>query len=268
MKFKEWFQLDEVRFKGLMRQWKAMNPNVPDYVLHQMYTNHLAPGMSQAIAPAMTAQEPTSYLPAGETDPKAKTMYHRPKMTPRYSPNTSSLNKKIDSPSQVIDRKNYIQGVNWTPKPIMVELRPDFLEPASLSRLVFTRFGYNPVDAQVRNDTARFQIQGQLASQRQNGENEPIILIKLGDNYYELLEGYHRTASYLLQGAPREDLEAIRQGKMNDLNYRMWKPVRVKAYVGSHDASQLPSSQPQYSPVPLSDPEATTLQKPPTPRAA
>lgn len=202
MRFSEWLKIDETRFKGFYRQYKQDHPNVPAYVLKQTYTNHMSPGMNRSIS--------------------------------KNSPNLNSM------PSQLMQKKNAISGVNWNKKPQIVVISPLSFNDETLNIFRVWKFGMKPNDNLVRNDTNRFNIQGQMAAKIPEGENEPIIMVRDG-NKFKLIEGFHRVMSYLLSmhspdaGAPEDHIEYLRSGgDPTKLDFSKWKPVKIKAYLGGN----------------------------------
>jgi hypothetical protein len=227
MKFREWLAMDETRYKGLMRQWRNQHPNVPDYVLHQMYINHISPNMRTAMRNSQTPIEPTMIdLSTPHPDGNQVPAGRMPTLKQSFSPHSTNLVQNI------IRNKNYVKNVEWIKEPVVVDLHPLDLDPTSLYRLVYVRFGFRPQDMQIRQDSQRFNTHRQLATAIPQGANEPIILIKASADHYELLEGYHRAASYLLQGAPPEEIEKLRHGDIANLDFTKWQPIKIKAYVG------------------------------------
>jgi hypothetical protein len=263
MKFREWLQL-ETRYRGLMRQYRNMHPGVPDYILNQMYSNHISPGMNSIMKqqpsgepiPRSAAPRAThAYYPSEET-PQSQAASNTPPQTKNntiaYTPTTTpSQNSAKPHITNLMQDKDLINGLQWSPKPMVVQLHPLYLEPDSMNRLKFVRFGFAPKDNMIRQDSQRFDTQRQLAAKKPEGQNEPILLVQLGQNYYQILEGYHRSAMYLLQGAPQEDIEALKNGNAN-VDFGRWKPVKIKAYVGQRQQNQMmPNAQQPYGTVPM-----------------
>jgi hypothetical protein len=244
MKFKEWLKLDEARFKGFLRQYAQQNPDVPKYVLKQMYINHLSPNMRVAIEPYMRMQTPTvNYVPDQNApfEPNAHTTaWHSQSHidTPKSVVDSTlkqtgvSVKPHPDAPSQLIRMVNLIDGVHWSPKPTVVSLSPTDFDDETLSIFYQWRFGFRPRNDLVRNDKERFDIQRNLMINRQNGKNEPIILVKIDDKY-KLIEGFHRTMNYLLSAAPPEHLQLLQAGRPLSISaLSSWGKVPIKAYIG------------------------------------
>lgn len=274
MKFKEWHQLDEARFKGFMRQFRAKHPNVPEYVLKQMYQNHLSPGMNRAIAPAMAAQnstidgeQPEDLPPEGSPfDPTQSTII-RPRPTPRRRrmtpPALPSPGLSPSLPSEIMNDRDLISGVKWTPKPVPVTVGPMDFTQETLDIFLRWKFGMKPNDKQVRNDTERFATQGKMAAERPEGSNEPVIMIREGGKY-KLIEGFHRTMSFLLsahdpsKGAPADQIQFLQQGgNVYDLDLSKWQQVKINAYVGERQLNA-PTSYSWPRPTPNNSGDMTT----------
>lgn len=233
VRFKSWF-LDEARFKGFERLFRATNPNLPRYVASQLYQNRLGPNLGRSIKQGFNPISKTVDMPSdNQNDPLAATVAYQPKDTfvsPRPSPN------------EMIANTAYLKGVIWTKKPILVKITPLSFDNNTLNLFKTWHFGFSPKDHAVRNDTARFDIQRNKLVDQSEGENEPIILVKENDKY-KLLEGYHRTMLNLLcphddtRGAPPDQIELLRQGNVNHVDFTKWLPVTIKAYVGKRENS-------------------------------
>lgn len=261
MRFSEWLRLDEARFKGLWRQWKQAHPNVPDYILHQMFINHVGPEMGRQVRPWLNRtpqtsgpiQTPVNTPPAGNNADPMATAAHVPAPDPdatasmlpivgnvraRGTDGASMTTKpSINTPSSVIKGVRHIDGVQWKKTPQVVSVTPISFESASLHRFRMAKFGFQKLDNMVRNDRARTTAQTDLAAKRGQGENEPIMLVMNG-RQWELLEGYHRTMSYLLslldpkKGCPPDQQELIRSGQLDQLDFRQWTPDPNGGWVG------------------------------------
>jgi hypothetical protein len=230
MKFKEWVKLDEVQYKGLWNRYRQQYPGVPEYVLKQIYINHISPGMKQNLSSHQTQQMPQS-TPREKMDADVATAGHASGSKSPTAAYISPDSPNISSPSDLIAQKDIISGVNWNKKPQVVAVSPLSFDERTLKTMMSWRFGFSPVE-RVNNDAARTQKQRSLAAQRQEGSNEPIIIIDFGNGKYQLVEGFHRTASYLLQGAPPEQVQFLQSGQMDKVNFGQWKPVSINAYVG------------------------------------
>lgn len=229
VRFKSWF-LDEARFKGFERLFRATNPNLPRYVAGQLYQNRLGPNLGKSIKQGLNPINPTLDIGTLEpNDPQAATVAYQPRATfasPRPSPN------------DLIANTEYLTGVMWTKKPVLVKITPLSFDQHTLHLFTTWRFGFSPKDYAVKNDTARFDIQRNKLINQVEGANEPIILVKDNDKY-KLLEGYHRTMLNLLcphddsRGAPPDQIELLKQGNLNGIDFTKWLPVIIKAYVGT-----------------------------------
>lgn len=225
MNFKDWFILNELRYKGFQRQFLASNPSLPRYVANQLYQNKLSPSLGNSIKLQINPIAQTvDFDPSG--DQKHSTIDYKFNSKPRLSP------------SNLLSNTDYLKGIVWTKKPTVVKLSPLSFDDNTLHLFKLWRFGFSPKDYAVHNDTERFNIQrNQLLSQPE-GENEPIVLI-YDNGKYKLVEGYHRTMVRLLcahddtKGAPPEQIELLKSGNINKLDFNQWQPVLVKAYVGN-----------------------------------
>jgi hypothetical protein len=262
--------MTEGSMDGMLRQLQQQHPDIPPYVLKQMWINHVKPGMKQAINPYMVGQTPTlNYMPP---DPQAGTInYEAPQQAVmNNSPaGKQEFPRKLNSPltmpdknlpSQILNSKGSVgdidwRHVNWMPRPAVIPVSPANFDDYTLDKFKQWRFGFSPKDNRVRNDSARFQTQANLASQRGDGTNEPVILVRGHDNNkYRAMEGYHRLMSHLVaahnnnEGAPPDQIELLKGGApATQLDLAKWKPVPVQAYVGVHQGdpeAQSPASLP------------------------
>jgi hypothetical protein len=249
MKFREWIKLDEIRYSGLWKQWKEKNPGVPDYVLRQMYMNHVSPEMTQSLqqlSPQLNSQSPpqngmqTAQYFSDPPNPAAATAAY----IPHAGDQQSNLSPNL--PSQVINQTNMLSGINWSKKPEVVTVSPMSFDQQTINTFLKWGFGYHTFN-RVRDDANRTEKQRKLANERKEGENEPIIMIDLGNGQYRLMEGFHRTASYLLQGADPQEIEFLKQGRMDMLNLGKWNPISIKAYVGKSAAQNNSPANPYIS---------------------
>ena len=257
MKFKEWINLDEVRYGGLWAKWKAAHPNVPDYVLKQMYINHISSGMRNEIDPDWQSKKKSNQQ---SNDPTTTYLANPPQSsTPSNSQTTTTVgwmpkqpqqanNIYNNLPSDIMRRRDMLSGISWNKKPQIIDVNPLSFDQRTLKTFLSWQFGYNALN-HVRDDAGRTQTQRQLASQRKDGENEPIIMIDLGQGIYQLIEGFHRTSSYLLQGAPPDQLELIKNGQTANLDFSKWRPIKIKAYIGRKANTQNPYIVPQNAPA-------------------
>ena len=91
------------------------------------------------------------------------------------------------------------------------------------------RFGMRE-EKQIRNDLFRTNKQKELMLQR-GQDNEPVCVTSTVKGY-KLLEGWHRTMNYLLQGAPPDQIEILRNDYIRNVVFNKWTPVKIKGYVG------------------------------------
>lgn len=270
MKFRD-FLLGEERYKGLRRMFDKAQPHTPAYVRQQMYNQTIAPKMKNALADnelALKSQQGNgnagvdtatgrkiSTLAANksEYDPESTITAIPPE---GQQPQTDAFPYKDPKtlPSSIIGNPelNHLHNVRFNPKPQRVTISPAHLEDNTLSRLRMVRFGMKP-SKQVSNDEARFGLQSQLADERGEGSNEPIVLIRQNDGKYKIADGYHRAASYLIKGAPRVDIEEVKKGDFSYVNFANWRPVALMAYIGfprNMNPVEMPSSPPPHAVMP------------------
>ena len=228
--FKHWLKLNEIRFKGLHRQFVKSHPEIPKYVGNQIYQNRIVPDFSKALKSHSASTNPYSPSYSNEDPNLAPTVAYQanaPENTPR------------PSPAGMLSRSQYLNDIVWPSKPVVVNLSPLDFDPTTLSVFINWRFGFSPKNHAVRNDSQRFDVQRQLLKAQQEGDNEPVIAIKEG-NKYKLFEGFHRTMMLLLspddssKGAPQDQIEILRQkGNTENLDFSRWTQVPVKMYVGT-----------------------------------
>ena len=270
MKFKKWLSLDEARYKGLQRQWDASNPDAPRYVRQQLYNALVSPAFKRALAAPQYRSPPPSPQDT-HVDATAPTILVGANSPPNSPGEVRYNGPRPNSVSKVMDDNDFIQNVRFSKKAQAVTIGPLSLDSGTRSRLETVRWGLNPRNDLVRNDAARHALHQTLASSRGEGANEPIVLVRMGENSYDILDGHHRTASYMIRGAPREDIEAIKAGDFSRVDYSKWRSVTLRAFVGFPKSSQhmsLPVSSPPMSSPPLADPEPTMLNHIPRPAAA
>ena len=219
MDFKEWIQLDEIRLKGLHRMFKQEHPNMPKYVQNDLYTSRIAHS------------------------------FNKSKST---SSNTSKLT--ASSPSDIFKWAN-LKDIQWNKAPELLKGqwgRIDGVTPADFDqdtqwRFIDRKFGMRE-EKQIRNDAARIEKQKELMAQR-GDNNEPICVIQTTKGF-KLLEGWHRTMNYLLQGAPPDQLEILKSGYAYDVNFSKWKPVKIQGYIGhGNDMRAAYAGTGQYTPL-------------------
>lgn len=225
MRFKDWMQLDESRFKGFKRQFQQQYPEIPTYVANQMYQDRFGPQMGQVANHAANVLQ--QQIMMSDTPPALQqTLAHIP--PPQNQSPTDILSNSGD----------WLQGVNWIQKPVTITVGPFDFDERTQALFRHFRFGFNPQDDRVRDDSNRHRTQRSLAQFRKAGQNEPIIAIR-ENGRYRLISGFHRTMSYLLsahdakQGAPADQVEILRTGgDIRGLDLNRWRPVPLKAYIG------------------------------------
>jgi hypothetical protein len=225
MNFKEWLDINEARLKGFQKQFLRMHPNMPAYVAHQLYTNKLGPALAKSIK-NYDAVRPTILAPQSPVGPLSPTVDH----------DSFVVSSPMPSPHELLNDE-FIKSIQWEKKPKVIELSPLDFDEGTLGLFLRWRFGFAPKDNLVRNDSNRFDVQRQMLADRIKEDNEPIILVKDG-NKWRLLEGYHRTMTYLLwphepqPGAPPDQMAVLEKGDDNKLDLTKWARVPIKAYIG------------------------------------
>jgi hypothetical protein len=261
MRFREWLRLDEIRWKGLHRQYQQQNPEVPPFVLNQMYRSIIHPTVKRALAPWLEKPEPEQATQAGNrqvrtyrtrpvgTQAQDPTTHVRPPAEPTHAdgdntlaspstprPTTNAKAAPPQSPSDMmrntVRQGDFLSGNQFPKRPMQISISPAMLDADSLSRMVSVRFGLLPNDRRVYKDTERFDKHRGLAIQRGEGNNEPIILVRKWNGKYELLDGYHRLSAYFLQTMPPEYRDAVRNGDFSNVDFSTWPSSTVNAYIG------------------------------------
>lgn len=224
MKFRD-FLVSEIN-KGLARQFQQEHPNLPKYVAKQVLQNRVAPlwrntvvsksptvGWTDNRHPKLKAMQQTMiYSPATENDPS--------------KPTYKSLGDmfKDNSVSSIANRNNW--------KLELVELHPLQFTQDTINAFLNHQFGSSPsLSKGVKNHDERMQVQSALAGER-GEENEPIIMVREGDKY-KMQEGWHRLYSYLTKfSAPPKELEKIHRGQSHTVDFNVWRPIKIRAYIG------------------------------------
>lgn len=230
MDFKNWFNVNELRYKGLWRQFKQDNPNIPVAAAKDIYNNRPAHVMRRMLAAHQHAVAPTTAYMSASTDNPTTGFQPMSNITVKDSSNL---------PTQILSHHSY-KDYQWTPKPIVVQVTPNDFSSSTLGIFLARRFGFL-TDNHVRDDANRMKMQGQLMNTRGAGENEPVIMIKRDDNKYDLIEGWHRTMNYLVYdgddkyGAPNDQIALLKNASMpvNDIDLNKWRPVPIKAWLGT-----------------------------------
>lgn len=204
--FKNWI-INEIRYKGLYRMWQQKNPEMPKYAQHDLYTHNFGYAMRHLLKNT----DDTSMNQGG---------YTRDNNSPIPS----------NSPDRIFDSKRAkeIKDIIWAKKPQIISINPNDIEPETLDIIKYRNFGYKAFE-QIPRDAERTETQRKLTNT--NGKNEPVIIVKTMTGY-KLVEGWHRTMSILLQGAPPEQLEMVKKGDYSKVDFSKWAPVKINAYIG------------------------------------
>lgn len=210
MKFKEWF-IKEAN-KGLMRYFKQQRPNLPDYVAKQVLQNRIAPLWPNVVA----SKQPT-------TSPLQPTIILPNQSKPTYSNIQDMLGD--ESIGSISDNKNWILKV--------IDVHPLIFTPDTIQAFLSHQFGSSPsLNRGIKNHEERMNTQSALSAER-GDQNEPIIVTQKGDKF-KMQEGWHRLYSYLMNfSAPPEERQKIQNGKIHEVDFAVWKPVKMRAYVGN-----------------------------------
>jgi hypothetical protein len=220
MNFKEWLELNEVRFKGLRRMFDKEHPDMPKYVKNDLYNNRVAFTMKRLMGDQ--GNVPTIGM-GGSSG------YNR----------TSSDKIPSDSASRIFNGASF-KDHKFEQTPIIINVSPLDFNEKCLRIMMKRLFGYQP-EKHIRDDEERSERQRDNVSSE---PQEPIIVIKGKDGKYELLEGWHRTMASLVfdgddnNGAPPHHIAMLKSGKFvptEELGH--WKKVALKAYIGSKHLS-------------------------------
>lgn len=206
--FLEREELAESRFKGFKRQFVGANPGLPQYVANDLYNNRVGYSLGKRLKKDMGVAPTTGNLGDQETTPS------------RIMP--TGVTKDI------LGSHGNFQNITWS-KPMVINISPKDFDEDTLRIFLVRQFGFNPTE-KIRKDAFRTTTQRELLVNR-GANNEPIIVVKNG-NKYKLLEGWHRTMSYLVSQAPPDQIDALKQGDATQLNFARWKKVPIRAYVG------------------------------------
>jgi hypothetical protein len=211
MNFKEWFA-NEQRFKGLKRSFDNQNPDMPSYVKKDLYNTRIAHTMNK-----LTKNNTSSG--------SFNSGFER----------TSTSLIPSDSATKIFQSSEF-KNLKWNKQPEILKTKGVVgVNPLSFNKVTqeyFIRrfFGFKPEES-IRNDNQRMQTQIKIHTQKGEGNNEPVI-VQLTMNGYKLIEGWHRTMTILLSGCPEDQLESMRNLDLTNLNFSLWKPVKLLAYVG------------------------------------
>ena len=208
----------------MSRQFKSQRPNLPDYVANQVLQNRVAPLWKNTMSAKSTT------IPADQSansDPLQMTITAPVEINPNKATYGSLKDMFKDSSVSSIADKN-----NWQLE--IVDVHPLNFTQDTITSFLNHQFGSSPsLSKGVKNHDERMQTQSNLAGKRGQGKNEPIIMIREGDKF-RMQEGWHRLYSYLLQfSAPPEEVQKIQNGQTQEINFSIWKPIKIKAYIGS-----------------------------------
>jgi len=224
MRFKDWI-VTEIN-KGLARQFQQNHPNLPKYVAKQVLQNRVSPlwrntvvaksntiGQDPVHPKLQALQQTMIYTPQQQNDPRK----------PTYSSLSDMF--KDGAVSSIADKNNW--------KLQVVEVHPLNFTQDTIDSFLSHQFGSSPsLSKGVKNHDERMKMQTALAGERGEGSNEPIIMIRDGDKF-KMQEGWHRLYSYLTKfSAPPEEQQKIHSGQSHTVDFKIWKPVKIKAYIG------------------------------------
>lgn len=151
MKFKDWLELDEIRYGGFYRQFRQEIPNMPDHAAKDLYNNRVGYTMKRLLRPEDPSQSPTQPFQGSDSDPKAfGDGIHR-----GYGSTLPS-----DTPSKIIDAHD-LKDIQWSQKPETITVTPLSFDEWTLTTMINRRFGFRP-DPRIRDDANRMQIQNSM----------------------------------------------------------------------------------------------------------
>lgn len=223
MKFKEWM-IDEIN-KGLARQFSQQIPNVPKYVTNQILQNRIAPLWKNTMA----ANAPT--MSSVKAHPKIQAL--APTTSHYNTPEIDSKRPTYKNPKDIYKDPavNPLMDKNW--KLETVQIHPLSFTQQTIHSFLHHEFGTSPSLSNLRNHAQRMVAQTVLAAERGQGNNEPILMTREGDKFH-MQEGWHRLYSYLIKfSAPPEERAKIDAGRTKDVDFSLWKPIKIKAYIGT-----------------------------------
>jgi len=220
MNFKEWFELQETRFKGLKRLFDKEYPDLPKYVKNDLYNNRVAYTMRRLTNDDSDELAPTVSMTGG-----GSSGYSR----------TRNSDIPSDSASRIFGAAPF-RNFNFDDKPVIINVSPLDFNENCLNIFLSRLFGFKP-DNRIRNDDERSITQRKKIS---SGTNEEPIIVTIDGDKYNLLEGWHRTMASLVNdgnasiGAPEEQIILLKQGKPIDKQaLAVWKKVPIKAFIGT-----------------------------------
>ena len=231
MKFKDWIQIDEIN-KGLKNHFRRQFPHVPQGVAKDVFHQRLgnmwrqeSPFKNSDSYGAMSGMMDSG--PMSYSDPMADTLAHD--SDPSGSNGDMLKYQSIKQMYQDPKIKEITEADWGDGKPKVITITPLSFHDDNLIRFKYARFG---LKSKGEVDAERHATQNELMKQR--GENnQPIIVLSLGNNKFKLVEGYHRTMAYLRSGAPREDWMVLRSKQpLDKIDLSKWQPVKINAYIG------------------------------------
>lgn len=213
--FKEWL-IDEKRLKGLWRAFSDKHKEMPKYVMNQLYDTRIGHTLNKIVKSSSNTNEKISsnpnFKPSSVPTNSVSKIFHA----------SGFKNSEWDGPR--ILTWNFKEGVT-----------PANFTPETQKYFLIRCFGFK-AEQKIRNDQQRMIIQKNIMHNSKT-DNEPVIVL-LTLQGYELLEGWHRTMNYLLTGCPADQLENLKNGISENIDFSRWKPVRIKAYIGKGPETQ------------------------------
>lgn len=222
MQFKNWLRIDEIN-KGLKRTFIQQHGHLPGYVANQVLQNRISPLWKKTqLALGPTTGHGDVQVGTEKTQPVNRTV------SGERLPYYGKMGDIYRNPSVSAITAN----IKWTK--LTIDLHPTDFTQNTIEKFLSHEFGSSPVlGTRVKNHSQRMQTQAQLAQTR-GEDNEPIIVIKIGDKY-EMQEGWHRLYTYLTQySAPPQEVEKIKNNRSNEVDLSKWKRIKVKAWVGEN----------------------------------
>lgn len=216
LNFKEWI-LDEIRNKGLYRQFRNDHPNMPDYVAKDIYNALRIRHMGTK------AEEPGFDMKSLSSRSSDQSQSHG--SSPRNMINNMKLkNISWTQSAEGLKSRNGLGGQEG--------VTPMDFDDITQRRFLHRRFGMTEMES-VPNDAMRTAKQKEIMTQRGDGGNEPVIVLHTPEGY-RLMEGWHRTMNMLISGAPQEALQILQDENqnMNSIDFNSWNPVKIVAFIG------------------------------------
>ena len=125
-----------------------------------------------------------------------------------------------------LDDYEILRGINTIPgyvtKPYKLQIlyvNPEDFDEYTIQAFIDREFGEENTYL-VPDDEARMEYQKKIS--KGDGKNEPIVVYKMKNGKYRLLEGWHRTMSLLKLGDNGED-------------FKNWDKVKIRAFVFDSD---------------------------------